>query len=151
MANEIQADYSSGESLYAVIRNRVGQVWCPAEEGFEDWGADGHTAADYDIALTDKSGGRYIGDFDTNVPPGTYSMQVFCQAGATPADSDTLVAGRDILWAGHAELTVTKILVNKAIQYKVNGAIDVYDDDNETVILTYLPLDGASTSVRLTS
>ena len=151
MANEIQADYGSGQTLYAVIRNRAGQVWCAAEESFEDWGTNGRTAADYDIALTDKSGGRYVGDFDTNIPAGAYCVQVFCQAGATPDNSDTLVAGRDIVWAGNAELTVTKILANKAVQYKVNGAIDFYDDDNETVILTYLPLDGASTSVRLTS
>jgi len=30
MANEIQADYSSGNVLYAVIRNPAGQVWCVA-------------------------------------------------------------------------------------------------------------------------
>jgi len=42
-----------------------------------------------------------------------------------------------------------KLLVNKAIQNKVTGAINYYDDDGETVILTHTPTDGESTIARM--
>jgi hypothetical protein len=44
-----------------------------------------------------------------------------------------------------------KLLVNKAIQNKVTGTIDYYDDDGETVILTHTPTDGESTLTRAPS
>jgi hypothetical protein len=51
MSNEIHIDYASGNTVYFVIRNTVGQVWNPSTESFEDWGTNGHNADDYDIAL----------------------------------------------------------------------------------------------------
>jgi hypothetical protein len=149
MANEIHADYASGSVLYAVIRNRQGQVWRPAGQAFESWGSGGHTAVDYDIALTDKNGSRYIGSFDADVLPGSYSIQVFRQAGASPADTDTLVCSRKVIWTGTGELTPAKILANKAVQDKVTGAIEYYDDDSQTVLLTLMPYDLASTIARM--
>jgi len=44
-----------------------------------------------------------------------------------------------------------KTLVNKAIQNKTTGAIDYYDDDGETIILTHTPTDGESTITRTPS
>jgi len=137
MSNEIHADYSSGNALYAVIRNHAGQVWHVAEQAFESWGSTGHTADDYDIALTDSGGSHYVGSFDGNVPGGSCSIQVFRQLGAVPADTDPLVSSRQILWTGSGELTAAKILANQAIQDKVTGEIDYYDDDAQTVLLTH--------------
>lgn len=148
MANEIHADYASGSVLYAVIRNRGGQVWCPATQVFESWGSGGHTADDYDITLTDKNGSRYVGSFDADVPPGSYSIQVFRQVGASPSDTDTLVCSREAIWTGTGELTAAKILANKAVQDKITGAIEYYDDDSQTVLLTLMPYDLASTIAR---
>jgi hypothetical protein len=45
----------------------------------------------------------------------------------------------------------TKVLTNKAIQNKSTGAIQYYDDDGETVILTHTPTDGESTIIRTPS
>jgi len=45
----------------------------------------------------------------------------------------------------------TKLLVNKAVQNKSTGAIDYYDDDGETVILTHTPADGESEIERMQS
>jgi hypothetical protein len=148
MPNEIQVDYSSGNTLYAVVRDRAGQVWCVTGQAFETWGAGGHTAGDYDIALADSGGSHYVGGFDENIPDGSYSIQIFHQAGANPADTDTLVSSRQILWTGSGELTATKILANKAVQDKVTGEIDYYDDDNETVLLTHTPSDTESSLTR---
>ena len=148
MANEIQADYASGSTLYAVLRNRAGQVWHLVEQVFESWGAGGHTADDYDIALTDKTGSRYVGDFDAEIPSGSYCIQVFRQAGATPADTDTLVCSREIVWTGTGELTPAKFLANKAVGDTAVRTIDYYDDDGQTVLLTHNWRDEGSTTTR---
>jgi hypothetical protein len=137
MSNEIQVDYSSGNALYAVIRDDAGQVWHVAGQAFESWGTSGHAADDYDIALTDAGGSHYVGAFDGNIPGGSYSIQVFRQVGAAPADTDPLVTSRQILWTGSGELTAAKFLVNRAVQDKVTGEIDYYDDDGQTILLTH--------------
>jgi len=149
MPNEIHADYSSGNTLYAVIRDSEGQVWHVAGQTFETWGDDGHTANDYAILLADSGGSRYIGDFDLNIPVGSYFVQVFRQIGATPADNDELVSSRGMLWTGSGELTAVKILVNKAVQDKATGRIDFYDDNGQTVLLTLTPWDTQASIARL--
>lgn len=148
MANEIHIDYASGNTIYFVIRNRAGQVWNPTGKVFEEWGTGGHNADDYDLTLTDKGGSRYAGSFDNNIPVGRYTTQAFLQSGANPADGDTFVGGSRIIWRGSGELTVDKILANKAIQNKSTGAIDYYDDDGQTIILTHTPTDDESSITR---
>jgi hypothetical protein len=148
MANEVHLDYQSGNTVYAVVRNKAGQVWYPTGQVFEDWGTDAHDADSYDIALADKNGDRYVGDFDADIPAGRYWLQMFLQAGSSPADSDELVASSQVIWSGSAELTVDKILANKAIQDKATGSIEYYDDDGQTVILTHTPVDGESNIIR---
>jgi hypothetical protein len=151
MANEIHIDYDSSNTLYAIIRNVVGQVWYVAGQVFEDWADNGHDADDYDINLIDKGGNRYVGDFDINVPAGRYTVQVFLQSGTGPSDGDSLIGSDKIIWTGCGELTVDKILANKAVQNKVTGAINYYDDDGETIILTHTPTDSESSITRAPS
>mgnify|MGYP001615630645 FL=1 len=148
MANEIHADYTSGNTLYAVVRNGAGAVWYPAGQTFEAWGTGGRTADNYHINLADKSGSRYVGDFDTDIPAGRYSVQVFLQAGADPTDGDSLVAGYEIVWSGTGRITADKLLANKAVQNKTSGAIEYYDDDGQTVLLTHTPTDTETTITR---
>jgi len=149
MAYEIQADYASGSVLYAIIRSPAGQVWRPVEQAFEDWGSGGHTIDDYDIALMDKSGSKYVGSFDTDIPGGCYCIQVFRQAGASPTETDALVCSREIVWTGIGELTAVKMLANKAIQDKITGVIEHYDDDGQTVLVTLVPYDNEEIAVRM--
>lgn len=151
MANEIHIDYESGHTLYAVVRNIAGQVWYVAGQGFENWGDSGHDATDYDIALTGAGGDRYVGDFDSNIPAGRYFIQVFLQAGANPGDSDDFVGSGELVWTGGGELTSDKVLANKAVQDKLTGKIDYYDDDGQTVILTHTPTDEQATITRTPS
>jgi hypothetical protein len=148
MANEIYADYASGNTLYAITRDGTGRVWWMTGQAFEDWGTGGHTASNYALPLTDKGGSRYVGDFDTDVPAGRYRVQLFVQAGASPADGDAIVASRDIAWTGKGELTALTILANKAIQDTAAETIDYYDNDNQTVVLTHRVHDVASGSIR---
>jgi hypothetical protein len=148
MANEINVNYASSNTLYAVVRNAAGDVWNVAGQVFEVWGTAGRTASDYDISLTDKSGSLYIGSLDTSIPAGRYSIQVFLQAGANPADGDTFIAGKEILWSGTGMVTADKLLANKAVQKKPSGQIKYYDDDGQTVLLTHTPTDSAAAITR---
>lgn len=151
MANEIHVDYASGNTLYAVIRNIAGDVWYVAGQIFEVWGTVGRTADDYDMSLTDKSGSRYVGNFDANIAAGRYSVQVFLQSGASPADSDTLVVSDGIVWSGTGKVTADKLLANKAVQTKTTGQIRYYDDDGQTILLTHTPADTEATITRTPS
>ena len=151
MANEIHADYASGNTLYAAIRNSAGEVWYPAGQVFEAWGTDGRDVDDYDISLTDKNGSKYVGDFDCNISAGRYSIQIFLQAGANPEDGDSLVTSREIIWSGSCIVTADKLLANKAVQNKSNGQITYYDDDGQTVLLTLTPADTESAITRTPS
>ena len=141
MANELSIDYASGNALYAVIRNASGQVWYPAGATFEDWGTSGRDADDYDVALVDKSGCRYVGSIDTNIPAGRYTAQFFVQAGADPTDGDTLVGCSELRWSGSGVVTADKLLANRAVQDKQSGSIAYYDDDCQTVLLSLAPED----------
>lgn len=151
MANEIYADYASGNTLYAVVRNGAAEVWYIAGQTFEPWGTGGRTADDYDISLTDKSGSRYIGSFDANIPAGRYAVQVFLQGGANPANGDSLLAGYEIVWSGTGRVTPDKLLANKAVQNKATGQITYYDDDGQTVLLTHTPMDAEAALTRTPS
>lgn len=148
MAHEIQADYASGSVLYAIIRTPAGQVWHPAGQAFEDWEVGGHTIDDYALVLTDKSGNRYVGNFDTDIPAGCYCIQVFRQAGASPTEGDVLVCSREIRWTGIGEVTPAKILANKAVQHLITKAVDYYDDDGVTILLTHSIQDDGTTNTR---
>ncbi len=151
MANEIHANYTSGNTLYAVVRDGAGNVWYVAGQIFEAWGTSGRTADDYDIGLTDKSGSRYVGNYDGNVPVGMYSVQIFLQAGANPADGDSLIADEEIFWSGTGKITAGKLLANKAVQTKSTGEIRYYDNDGQTVLLTHTPTDAEATITRTPS
>ncbi len=151
MANEIHINYAAGNTLYAIIRDVQGKVWYPASQAFESWGTSERDADDYDIVMTDKSGSRYTGSFDSNVPAGRYSVQIFLQAGANPADTDVIVGGTVVRWSGTGQITTDKVLVNKAVQDKSTGAIQYYDDDDQTVLLTLMPNDTQTEVTRTVS
>ncbi len=148
MADEIQINYESGNDLYAMVRNTSGQVWLASTQEFEDYGTDGRDADDYDIPLTDKNGNLYIGSFDSGIPAGRYTVSVFLQSGDNPADGDKLIGSGLLIWSGTDELTTDKILANKAVQNKLTGQIEYYDDDGQTVILIHSPVDSESAITR---
>jgi hypothetical protein len=50
--------------------------------------------------------------------------------------------------AGMTFEKAAKSLVNKAIQNKNTGAIDYYDDDEQTILFTHTPTDDESTITR---
>ncbi len=53
--------------------------------------------------------------------------------------------------AGATFEKAAKLLVNKAVQNKITGVIDYYDDDGQTVLFTHAPVDDESTITRTPS
>lgn len=87
-ANEINSFIAGASNAFAVVRNGAGLVWYPTGQAFELWGNGTRDADAYDISLTDKSGGFWLGDFDTNISAGYYYIITHQDADATPDDAD---------------------------------------------------------------
>jgi uncharacterized phiE125 gp8 family phage protein len=108
MADEMNVFYTVGYTLYSVIRNAAGEVWYPVGEAVETWGTGARTAADYDIALTDKSAGMYVGDLPAALPAGYYTWVAHHQQAGAPADTDPAVYKEYGYWDGDEWWTVGK-------------------------------------------
>ena len=98
MANEIRAFQYGATTLFSVVRNAAGQVWYPVGGTFEAWGTAARTAVHYAIALVNKSGGMFVGDFDAGIDAGTYIVVTHQQAGGAAADTDPAVYKEDGYW-----------------------------------------------------
>jgi hypothetical protein len=108
------------------------------------------------LSLTDKHA-DYYGD---EIGEGYYRIDVPDTAFATGADflsvlvrdnvNNSILVEEKEIQLGIFE-KAAKTLVNKAIQNKNTGAINYYDDDGETIILTHTPIDTKSTITRTPS
>lgn len=101
MAGEIQATYTTGSTLYAQVRNSVGQIWNTASSVFQAYVTA--NIADYDVAMTEQgtASGFYSGTFPTGITTaGTYPVTVYRRVGGSPAETDLVVAAGNIEWSG---------------------------------------------------
>jgi len=156
MSNEVHIQERPGETRYYFVRfNFSGQVALSDGSSFENWGANGHDADDYDVALTEigTGSGHYVGSFDAagNISAGRYIVVALLRISSVPEDGDIELGENEIVWTGTGELTADKVLANKAVQNKSTGVVTFYDDDGETPILTHTPTDGESTITRTPS
>jgi len=94
--NEIRAYHASGSTLYATIRNSTGQAFDTTENAFEAW----NVMSDYDISLTDHTGGMYSGTFDADVSAGEYTIMVYLQQGGAVDDDDPPIQFEEGYWDG---------------------------------------------------
>jgi hypothetical protein len=99
----------------------------------------------YDLTLT-------AGNLDTE---GLLTVIVQDDSICLPVFSHFMVVNANVydsLFAGSTLFQkAAKLLVNKAVQNKSTGAINYYDDDGETIILTHTPADGESEITRTPS
>ena len=125
-ANEIKSYYESGNTLYAIIRDGTGQAWDTGDAAFEAWNA----ADDYNIPLVDKSGGFYIGDFNTAVTAGYYSIITHQQEGGTAADTDPPIWKDYGYWDGTMWTSGASISDINSVESKID---DVLEDTGTTI------------------
>lgn len=78
-------------------------------------------------------------------------IDVRAVGGGTPISKADINAEVDTALSDAKLDKAAKLLTNKAVQNKSTGAIDYYDDDGETVVLTHTPTDVESTITRTPS
>lgn len=103
MANEIRGVAASGNTVYARIINPAGLWWNGST--FEAFSAANW--ATYAVTLTEQgSSGVYVGDFPSGITGGgTYEYFVYVQAGASPAQGDTISNTGRIDWSGTVSIS----------------------------------------------
>ena len=136
-ANEINAFSPGVTAAYTVVREADGDVWYVTGQVFEAWGTGARTAADYDIALTDKSGGMFVGTMDTNIGAGQYYIVTHIRVGASPADTDPAVWQEygdwtGTVWTAGPDASDIDAIIAKLPTNYIMGSSDV--DDHDTVI-----------------
>ena len=138
MARELQAWFTTGATLYAVLRDASGNPWngsaFDATPTAGEWGG-------YDIALTEDSTiGFYAGTFPASQAAGLYTYHVHRQAGGSPAATDPVVAVGGGDWSGTAWAplaTAAKLLsyVQSMLRSDVTVDADIggtYDDATDS-------------------
>lgn len=138
-ANEIKSYFESGNTLYAIIRNDSGQAWDTGDAAFEAW----NDADDYNIPLDDKSGGFYIGDFNTAITAGYYSIITHQQEGGTAADTDPPIWKDYGYWDGSAWTSGTSISDINSVETKID---DILEDSGTTIPAQISGLNNISTA-----
>ncbi len=109
MAGEIQIQYQHGKTLYALIRNRIGQIWNTGTLAFEAYSSLNYAL--YPVSLTEQgSSGFYTGTFPATIPPGVYGIVVFNQVGGSPSETaDSQVGNGDEQWNGTATASLADV------------------------------------------
>ena len=121
MSNELHINAASGKTIYIVRFNEAGEVARSDGTVFENWGTSGHDADDYDVSASEVGSSGHY---------------------VADFDSSNNIAGvRKYFWRAH----------DQAGANKSTGAIDYYDDDGQTVILTHTPTDVESSITRTPS
>lgn len=131
MSNEIRFQADSGSTLYALIRAAGGTVWKPSTAEFVAW-VDGNIG-DYDIPLTDRSGGLYEADFPA-LAAGLYAVQVRKQAGASPAADDEIVSDGLMPWSGSAVVSLGALATAVDTRAAPGDKMDLVDAPNATAV-----------------
>lgn len=140
MAGEIQAAFSiAGATLYAQVRNSVGQIWNTASAAFQAYATA--NIADYDIALAQQGTAShyYAGDIPAIIA-GTYQVVVLLRAGASPAESDRFVGAGTYEWDGSAVIPLSSKLsptvAGRTLDVTATGAagVDWANVENPTTV-----------------
>jgi hypothetical protein len=123
MAGEIQlAHDATAETLYAIVRNSVGQAWDTGASAFEAYATA--SLGDYDIALVEQGTASryYVGTFPSAIAAGVYSVTVYVRAGGSPAEGDDIAGAGSIEWSGTAVIPLTNLPVNVMQINSLTGA-----------------------------
>lgn len=111
MAGEIQAPFSAGKTVYAQIRNRVGQIWNTSggTGAFETYSTAQISV--YAISLTEQgtASAYYTGNMPAAIPAGLYNIVAKEQKGGSVAETDPVVAAGTEQWNGTVLLPLSDL------------------------------------------
>lgn len=90
MSEELKKQWSSDDTVYAIIRDDAGLPWDTNAVDYDDpW--DDSNYANYDISMTDAGGNMHIGDFPADADTGFHWIQYYIQEGDAPAVTDETI------------------------------------------------------------
>lgn len=124
-AKEITTEYTTGNTLYAIIANDSLQIW--KSTAFDETPTTGEWG-DYDIALTEDTVllGVYYADWPASLTAaGRYRIRIY--SGASPAYTDAVVASDFYQWSGTEEITFD-VLQTLADDWLDGGRLDLLLD-----------------------
>lgn len=121
MAGILEIATSSGNTLYAHIRNSSGSIW----DGSSFVSYNSLNWANYDIAMTEETSSGY---YKVTIPAGINTAQVltaiiYFQNGGSPALGDVVMAARTFEWNGSSiEVGPETALVNVNLDHMASVA-----------------------------
>lgn len=99
MAGEIQGSFAHAQTVYALVRDRNGNIWSTLTNSFGAYVANSYSG--YPISTVEQgSSAYYVGNFPAAAPPGVYNVVLKNQLGANPAESDPTTDAGSIDWNG---------------------------------------------------
>jgi hypothetical protein len=108
MASEVQVQFVTSKTLYALIRNATGSVWRTDNTVFEAYNSANFSH--YTISLTEQgTSGFYAGTFPSAITAGVFGVVVKQQIGGSPAESDPTIASGDFQWDGANPLPLSNL------------------------------------------
>src|SRR5688572_30832527 len=117
MAGEIQFSYQAGKTAYALIRNRIGQIWSTSggTGGFDAYLTAAY--ADYAISVAEQGtvSAFYTGNAPAALPAGTYGIVGKQQIAGSAAESDPTVATGNFEWNGTVALPLSDLATSGQI------------------------------------
>jgi hypothetical protein len=93
--------------------------------------------ADYDVALTDKSGDMYQGTFPEDIDAGNYTIIVYAQAGSAPAYTDPILSTIERYWDGYVLQDVAPINIGRYALTTLEGVkrhLRITDTDSDLIL-----------------
>ncbi len=109
MANEIQLAWlQTAKTLYALVRNSVGDVWQTTSSTFVAYVTA--NLANYTIALTEQgTASRYYTGTFPAAPAGFYPVAIYQQVGGSPTETDTPAGFGGYDWSGTAVIPLSSL------------------------------------------
>lgn len=98
MANELQYQGTSGETIYAIVRDVQARVWDGVGQQFVTYSSANFSR--YPISLTEQgTSGFFVGNFPASAPTGQYTATYSLRVGASPAETDPELITISYLWS----------------------------------------------------
>ena len=138
--DEITFRRITGLDYFITIRDTSDyDIWFPS--AFEVWGTGAHDLSDYGIAaVEDFSNGLFAADMPAGINTGKRLLiEVYEQAGASPANGDDFTGSFSMVWNGSAEEFVTDTLGRTDNGYWIGTAVTL-DTGKPDVTATVLNL-----------
>lgn len=96
MADELQAEWTHGVTIYFLVRSSVGTIY----NGATYTAYVSANYSEYPVSATEQgSSGYYVGNMPSS-PAGTYNVVAKLQSGGSPAESDITIGEGTIVWDG---------------------------------------------------